>query len=138
MTVLDVRGISPITDYFVIGTGSSGRQMRSIAEDVEEMGGPRKFAAFGRNGYEGDSWLLADFVDVILHLFSPTARGFYDLEGLWGDAPQVDWQTGQPPPTNTPARPRSYQVDDEDEAAAAVKRYAPAADDDEDDADGEE
>ena len=94
VVVLDVRGISPITDYFVIATGSSGRQMRSVAEEVEEMGKPRGFVPFGRNGYEGESWLLADFVDVILHVLSPTARSFYDLEGLWGDAPRVDWQAG--------------------------------------------
>lgn len=92
VVVLDVRGISPVTDFFVLATGSSGRQMRSVAEEIEELGEPRKFTAFGRNGHEGESWVLTDFVDVVLHIFSPSSRSYYDLEGLWGDAPRVDWQ----------------------------------------------
>ncbi len=100
VVVLDVRGISPVTDFFVLATGTSGRQMKSIAEQVEELGEPRKFIAFGRNGHEGDSWVLTDFVDVVLHVFSPTSRSYYDLDGLWGDAPRVEWQAE----SRTPAR----------------------------------
>jgi ribosome-associated protein len=94
--VLDVSRVSPVTDFFVIGTGSSGRQMRSVAEEIESLGTEQSFKPLGRHGHEGEAWLLTDFVDVVLHLFSPEARGYYDLDGLWGDAPQVDWQAGAP------------------------------------------
>jgi ribosome-associated protein len=98
VVVLDVRGISPVTDFFVIATGTSGRQMKSVAEEVEELGQPRKFVPFGRNGHEGETWMLTDFVDVVLHVFSPTTRSYYDLDSLWGDAPRVDWGTESPVP----------------------------------------
>jgi len=94
VVVLDVRGISPVTDFFVLATGTSGRQMKSIAEQIEELGEPRGFVPFGRNGHEGDSWVLTDFVDVVLHAFSPATRSYYDLDGLWGDAPRVEWKEG--------------------------------------------
>jgi ribosome-associated protein len=96
VVVLDVSRVSPVTDFFVIGTGSSGRQMRSVAEEIESLGTEQSFKPLGRHGHEGEAWLLTDFVDVVLHLFSPEARGYYDLDGLWGDAPQVDWQAGAP------------------------------------------
>jgi ribosome-associated protein len=92
VNVLDVRGLSPITDFFVIATGTSGRQMRSVADEIEELGQPRQFTALSRNGYEGESWILTDFVDVVLHIFNTETRGYYDLDNLWGDAPRVDWQ----------------------------------------------
>jgi ribosome-associated protein len=92
IAVLDVRGLSPITDFFVIATGTSARQMRSVADEIEEMGEPKNFTPIGRNGYEGESWILTDFVDVVIHIFNGEARGYYDLDGLWGDAPRVDWQ----------------------------------------------
>jgi ribosome-associated protein len=92
IAVLDVRGLSPITDFFVIATGTSARQMRSVVDEIEEMGQPRHFRAIGRNGYEGESWILTDFVDVIVHIFNGEARRYYDLDGLWGDAPRVEWQ----------------------------------------------
>jgi ribosome-associated protein len=92
IVVLDVRGISPVTDFFVLATGTSARQMRSIAAEIEEMGEPRKFIAYGRNGHEGESnWVLTDFVDVVVHFFNSESRSYYDLEGLWGDAPRVEW-----------------------------------------------
>jgi ribosome-associated protein len=92
IAVLDVRGLSPITDFFLIATGTSARQMRSVAEEIEEMGQPRRFTAISRSGYEGESWILTDFVDVVVHIFNQEARGYYDLDGLWGDAPRVEWE----------------------------------------------
>ncbi len=92
VVVLDVRGISPVTDFFVLATSTSGRQMRAVAAEIEELGEPRKFIPFGRNGHEGETWVLTDFVDVVLHLFNPDTRSYYDLDGLWGDAPRVEWK----------------------------------------------
>lgn len=98
VVVLDVRHLSPVTDYFVLATGSSPRQMRTVADQAAELGAGSGFSPLGTAGYEGDSWMLTDFVDVVLHVFSSSARLFYDLDTLWGDAPKVDWQQGMPPP----------------------------------------
>jgi ribosome-associated protein len=95
VAVLDVRGISPVTDFLVLATGSSARQMRSVTDEIQEMGQPRNFKPLSRHdvGDEGDAaWVLCDFVDVVVHVFSPTARSYYDLDGFWGDSPRVDWQ----------------------------------------------
>ena len=90
--MVDLTKLWPVADYFVIATGSSARQMRSVCDEIAEMGQPLNFRAFRRNGYEGQSWIVIDFVDVVLHLFSPEARTYYDLENLWGDAPRVAWE----------------------------------------------
>jgi ribosome-associated protein len=66
--------------------------MRSVGEDVEELGASRNFKSLAHSGYDGESWILVDFVDVVLHLFSTEARHYYDLDGLWGDAKRVEWQ----------------------------------------------
>lgn len=92
VVILDVSAISPVTDFFVLATGTSPRQMRAVCEEVEELGVAQDFAALSRSGYEGETWMLADFVDVVLHLFSHEGRAYYDLDGLWGDAKRVDWQ----------------------------------------------
>ncbi|HWB53078.1 MAG TPA: ribosome silencing factor [Tepidisphaeraceae bacterium] len=89
--VLDVRGLSPIADYFVIATGTSPRQMRSVCDEIAEQGEQKGFRPLSVCGYEAESWMLADFVTVIVHLFSAEARPYYDLENLWGDAPRIKW-----------------------------------------------
>ena len=90
MVVLDVRGLSPVTDYFVIGTGTSGRQMRAVADEVEDYARPLGERPIGRSVDE--NWILIDFVNVVVHVFSQDARHFYDLESLWGDAKRVEWK----------------------------------------------
>jgi len=100
--VLDVRGICPVTDFFVIATGTSPRQMRSVCDDIQEMARPRGFNAISHAGYGGDTWVLLDFVDVIIHVFSEGARQFYDLEYLWGDAKHLDWRDEKTPSPSKP------------------------------------
>ncbi len=99
VAVLDVRGLSPVTDFFVIASGSSARQMRSVGAEAIELGLERQFKALSRNdsGTETASWVLVDFVDVVLHLFNDQTRSYYDLDNLWGDARPVDF--------NLPAEP---------------------------------
>jgi ribosome-associated protein len=92
VAVLDVCNLSPVTDFFVIATGTSPRQMRTVCDDIEEMATQQKYGSISHAGYKGDSWLLLDFVDVIVHVFSEDARQFYDLDHLWGDAKQVEWR----------------------------------------------
>lgn len=89
--VLDVSALSQVTDFLVIATGTSERQMRATLHHVRALGAERGFPAFGSSADEGARWLLADFVDVVVHLFEPVAREHYDLEMLWGDAPRVEW-----------------------------------------------
>ncbi len=93
IAVLDLRGKSPATDYFVIATGTSDRQIRSVADEIcrlarEEEGLER----FGRAGYDQARWILLDYVDAVVHLFEGQYRQYYDLELLWGDADRVKWE----------------------------------------------
>lgn len=92
VVVLDVRGLSPVTDYYVVATGTSARQMRTVMDDLEELGTARGYAPISRSGYEGETWLLCDMVDVVVHVFNQDARQFYDLDNLWGDANRVEWK----------------------------------------------
>lgn len=84
---LDLRGISSATDYFVLATGHSDIQVRAIAEHIiEEMVG-EGIRPLHVEGLDRARWVLLDFVDFVVHVFHPTAREFYQLELLWGDAP---------------------------------------------------
>jgi len=91
IAVLDLQGASPATDYFVIATGTSDRQMRTVADEISEAGRERGFKRFGRAGYDQGRWILLDFVDVVVHLFDSEYRDYYDLELLWGDAERIDY-----------------------------------------------
>ena len=89
--VLDLRNLSPATDYFVIATGTSNRQMQSVADEMSQAGREQGFHRFGRAGYEQSRWILLDYVDVVVHLFDEEYRQFYELELLWGDADRIDY-----------------------------------------------
>ena len=90
ITILDLRRLTPVVDYFVIATGSSRRQMHAMADEIEnavaqELGDEKR----GAEGYEEGRWIVLDYGDVMVHLFDPDARGYWDLEGLWSDAARV-------------------------------------------------
>jgi ribosome-associated protein len=87
--VLDLRGKSPATNYFVIATGTSDRQGRSVADEICEYARESGFERFGKAGYEYGKWILLDFIDVIIHIFDAEHRDYYNLEMLWGDAEQL-------------------------------------------------
>jgi len=89
ITVLDLRGISPATDYFVIATGTSDRQMRTVSDEICEAAREQGLKRFGRAGYEQARWILLDFIDVVIHIFDSEYRNYYDLELLWGDADRL-------------------------------------------------
>jgi len=92
VVVLDVRGRSQVTDFFVIGSGTSDRQIASAAENVAELGEASGHSLFRSNLREPKSnWVALDFVDVMVHVFMPETRLYYDLEMLWGDAPRIPW-----------------------------------------------
>jgi len=92
VVVMDVTGLSPVCDFFVIATGTSARQMRSVADDIVELSEARDFAPMSRSDTDSSTWILVDCVDVIVHIFSEDARHYYDLDNLWGDAKQVAWE----------------------------------------------
>ena len=88
--VLDVREVSSFADTFVLVSGRSDRQVRSIADRIERQlrgGGERPL---GIEGTENGRWILMDFADLIVHVFLAEVRELYDLERLWSDAPQID------------------------------------------------
>ena len=89
IVVLDLRGKSPATDYFVILTGTSNRQMRSVADDICVEAREQGYQRFGRAGYDQARWILLDYVDVVVHIFDAEYREYYDLELLWGDAERL-------------------------------------------------
>jgi ribosome-associated protein len=88
--VLDLRGISPIADFFVLASGTSDRHVRSLTRTVEEAGRACGERASGIEGTERARWVLVDFGDVIVHLFQEEVREFYALERLWGEAEDVE------------------------------------------------
>lgn len=92
VVVLDVTGISPICDFFIIATGTSARQMRSVADDIAELGEKKSLSPISQSGEESATWILVDCVDVLVHLFSEEGRQYYDLDNLWGDAKPVKWE----------------------------------------------
>lgn len=91
VVALDLRGISPVTDFTVICTGSSDRQMRALAEHILVYAKKVGEKPYGVCGQEHATWIVIDFVDVVVHIFAKPYRDFYDLELLWGDAPSIDW-----------------------------------------------
>lgn len=100
VSVLDVRGLSQVCDYLVIASGTSVRQMRSVAEDCEDLAKERGFPVYRSSRDEGTTWIVVDLVEIVVHLFEPEQRLYYDLELLWGDAKRVDWRRpdGSRPP----------------------------------------
>jgi len=90
--VLDVRSLTDVTDYVLIATGTSERQVASIAGELRDLAAERKLGCYNREADEVSRWLVLDFVDAVVHLFEPATRAHYDLEMLWGDASRVDWR----------------------------------------------
>jgi ribosome-associated protein len=86
--VLDVRGLTSYADYFVVMTADSERQASAIADHLDDQMKKQGTSRVGSEGYESGRWILIDYGDVVAHVMSREARGFYDLEGLWADAPR--------------------------------------------------
>ena len=90
--VLDVSKLNTVTDFLVLATGTSPRQMQSVGDDLDEVGRETGFELIRASGRGGESWAAFDFVDVVAHVFSEEARLFYDLDSLWGDGDEVEWR----------------------------------------------
>ena len=90
--MLEVRDLIVITDYFVIASGASDRQVRTIIDEVQRVLAGKGAKAIRREGQSGGRWVLLDFVDLVVHVFVEEERDYYELERLWKDAPRVRWQ----------------------------------------------
>jgi len=90
--LLELKGITSITDYFLLCSGKSDRQVQAIAQAIEEALKKRGIQPLGQEGMREGRWILMDYEDVVVHIFLEPVRKFYDLEGLWIDAPRVDLQ----------------------------------------------
>jgi ribosome-associated protein len=90
--VLDMRGITPLYDFFVLASGSSRRQIHTITEEIDAALHECGDARLSIEGYEASKWVVQDYGDVVVHVFAPDTREYYSLEELWADAPRVDWE----------------------------------------------
>lgn len=86
--VLDLRQLSDAADYFLVVSGTSDTHVRAVAEHVVAALASRGIEPYAVEGLTQGRWVLIDYVDLVVHVFHPTLRAFYQLEGLWGDAPQ--------------------------------------------------
>lgn len=105
VVVIDVRGRSSLTDFVVVASGTSDRQMRSAADSVRVLARQANHQVVRESDDDRTTWVVLDCVDVVVHVFEPTTRAHYDLEMMWGDAPRVEWARAEPP--TAPARRRA-------------------------------
>lgn len=89
IVLLDLRGVSDFADYFVILTAETARQIDSLVEEIERALERSGASVYHREGSPQSGWMLLDFGDVIIHLFGPEEREFYNLEGAWARAAEV-------------------------------------------------
>jgi ribosome-associated protein len=90
--VLDMRGITPLYDFFVLATGASRRQIHTITEEIDAALHEQGDERLSVEGYESSKWVVQDYGDVVIHVFDDSTRQYYGIEELWADAPRVDWQ----------------------------------------------
>jgi ribosome-associated protein len=91
--VLDLRGISTFTDFFVICSGTSEPQLKAIANEIEtRLREEHSLRAVAIDGFPASQWMVLDYLQVVVHIFHQDKRAFYSLEDLWGDALRIEWE----------------------------------------------
>ncbi len=95
LVLLEMKQITSFTDYFLICSGKSDRQAQAIAQAIEEGLEQEGIRPLGHEGRAEGKWILMDYGDVVVHIFLEPVRAFYDLEGLWIDAPRIDPEKGE-------------------------------------------
>jgi ribosome-associated protein len=89
--ILDMRPVCSYTDFFVIATGRNARQTKAIYDEVrEKLKADTRLVPQHVDGEREATWIVADYIDLVLHVFTPEARQFYRLEELWGDVPAIE------------------------------------------------
>ncbi|MEN8239648.1 MAG: ribosome silencing factor [Actinomycetota bacterium] len=94
--ILDVSGLLVVTDVFLLASGTSTRHVRSLMDDAEIALREVDRRPIRREGAEYGEWVLLDYGDVVIHVFESETRGYYDLERLWADAPQIPFASRAP------------------------------------------
>ncbi len=89
IAVLDIGKVSSLADYFVVANGTNVRQNQAISEGIQEALRAEGLRPLGIEGQQNGEWILLDYGDMIIHVFSPEKRHFYDLERLWKNAPRI-------------------------------------------------
>lgn len=92
IVVLDMRGLTPLYDFFVLATGNSRRQLHTLAEEIDAALRAEGETRHGIEGYEASRWIVQDYGDIVVHVFDPDTRLYFALEDLWADAPRLDWE----------------------------------------------
>lgn len=90
--VLDMRSCTPLFDYFILATGTSRRQIHTLAEETDAALRAEGDSRLSIEGYEASKWIVQDYGDILVHVFDPDTREYYKLEELWADAQRVDWE----------------------------------------------
>ncbi len=90
--LLDVRDISSVSDFFIIVSGQSEPHLKAMRNEIELQLKKEGIVAKGIDGFPHSQWVIMDYLDVMVHIFSSERRDFYALERLWGDAPLIDWK----------------------------------------------
>jgi len=94
--ILELKGLTSITDYFLICSGQSDRQVQAIAQGIEEKMAEKGERPLGIEGMSEGRWVLMDYDDVVVHVFQDPVREYYDLEGLWIEAPRIPFSEEEP------------------------------------------
>ena len=89
ITIIDISKVSVLADYFIIADGSNRNQVQAMADSAEEALGRAGYDAKQIEGYQSANWILMDYKDIIVHVFSKEDRAFYDLERIWRDGKQI-------------------------------------------------
>jgi ribosome-associated protein len=91
IVLLDMREITPLYDFLLLCTGSSRRQIHTLADEMDAVLGGAGEKRSTIEGYEASKWVVQDYGDIVLHVFDADTRQYYALEDLWADAPRIDW-----------------------------------------------
>ena len=92
VVIIDLKEAVSYTDYFVVASAETERQMRRVVEEVLEKMRDKGYRPRSRRFDEGSAWVSLDFLDLVVHIFTDEARDYYRLESLWRDAPQERWE----------------------------------------------
>lgn len=117
--VLDLRKVTPLLDFFVIATAASRRQAHAIADEIDAEMKKLDERKLGMEGSEEGRWILIDYGDFVVHVFSGDGRAYYALEEIWGDAPRLPWQEDLTLEAIDAAVPSEDEGDEEEDEESA-------------------
>lgn len=109
LVALDISGIASFANYFLLCTGDSSRQMQAIADEIEQRLKANGIRPSHVEGYQNAEWILMDYLDFVVHIFSKSARTYYDLERLWRDGRRLDTDKLLEESRQTPKKSRKIQ-----------------------------